>query len=57
MFTLPAGYRPAYQTLLASMTYSNVIGRIEISTPGVATPNVCNNQWFVPNFLSFLAAQ
>lgn len=46
MFVLPNGYRPGSQLIIAVVTNSNVIGRMDILTNGGVQCNVGSNGWF-----------
>jgi len=54
-FTLPVGYRPAYQMDFTVVSH-NAFGSMWISTAGVVTPQVGDNLWFSLENIIFKAA-
>jgi hypothetical protein len=54
-FTLPAGYRPAYQQIYAAITNPNAIGRLDILTNGQVQPANGSNTFFSLAGVTFLA--
>lgn len=56
IFTLPAGYRPAYRQLCAVQSWDN-IGRCDVTTGGNVTMAVGSNGWFSLDTVIFLAEQ
>lgn len=55
IFTLPTGFRPAYQQLLAVVTNPNTIGRVDVQTDGQVVASNGNNGWISLAGLTFLA--
>ena len=55
IFTLPVGYRPAYQQLFAACTNPNTIGRIDVQTDGQVVTNGGSNVWISLAGITFLA--
>jgi hypothetical protein len=55
IFTLPAGFRPAYQQIHAAVTNPNTIGRLDITTAGAVLPSTGSNVWFSIAGATFLA--
>lgn len=53
IFTLPAGYRPSKQYLIATQTSPNAIGRLDINTSGNVIPTTGSNSWFSLDNVSF----
>jgi hypothetical protein len=54
MFTLPAGYRPAYRYLFATLS-NDALGRCDIDTSGNVIAVTGNTAWISINGLVFLA--
>lgn len=54
-FTLPAGFRPAYQQIYAAVCNPNAIGRLDIQTNGVVLPAAGSNVFFSLAGVTFLA--
>lgn len=54
IFTLPAGYRPEFQTLHAVQT-NNVVGRIDVRTNGCVFTDGVNPAWVSLDNISFRA--
>ena len=46
IFTLPAGYRPTAQLIVAVVTNSNTIGRLDVLGDGGMQANAGSNGWF-----------
>ena len=55
IFTLPAGFRPAYQMIFPVVTHPNTIGRLDIQSNGVVLPATGSNVWFSLSGVTFLA--
>lgn len=58
-FTLPAGYRPAERTFVATVAHngaSYIVAVLDVNTDGSVTPTVGANGEFVINAISFVAA-
>lgn len=56
IFTLPAGYRPAYRQLCAVQSW-DTIGRCDVDTSGNVIFSAGNNGWFSLDNVRFLAEQ
>jgi len=54
-FTLPAGFRPAYQQIYAALCNPNAIGRLDILTNGQVQPAAGSNVSFSLAGVTFLA--
>jgi hypothetical protein len=54
-FTLPAGFRPAYQQIYAAVCNPNAIGRLDILTNGQVQPAAGSNVFFSLAGVTFLA--
>ena len=55
IFTLPAGYRPAYREVYAVLTSPNNIGRCDILASGAVSAFTGNNGWFTLDGITFRA--
>jgi hypothetical protein len=53
VFTLPSGYRPAVQFIVACATNNNVIGRWNVGTDGTVALNTGSNVWAMLDGLCF----
>jgi hypothetical protein len=56
IFTLPPGYRPEYQQLVATSTNPNVYARCDITQAGFVQASTGSNVWFSLDGISFKAA-
>lgn len=54
-FTLPAGFRPAYQQIYTALCNPNAIGRLDILTNGQVQPAAGSNVFFSLAGVTFLA--
>jgi hypothetical protein len=54
-FTLPVGFRPAYQQIYAAVCNPNAIGRLDILTNGTVIPNTGSNVWWSLAGVTFFA--
>jgi len=57
MFTLPVGYRPAYNLIFQGTTAGGTGARVDVTPAGALVPQIGTNPYFAIDGISFRAEQ